>query len=98
MIVMTRKKHESIVINNDITVLVVEIRGDKVRLGVDAPSDVPFHRREVYDAIIRNQEDNRSPEEVAFDQKKSAVEGLWRTRLAEARTLEQLEDLRRKLA
>ncbi len=53
MLVLSRKKNESIVINNDITIVVVEIRGDKVRLGVEAPKEVPVHRREVYDAIQR---------------------------------------------
>lgn len=51
MLVLSRKKNESIVINNDITVTVVEIRGDKVRLGIVAPKDVPVHRQEVYEAI-----------------------------------------------
>ena len=51
MLVLSRKKNESIVINNDITVTVVEIRGDKVRLGIVAPKEVPVHRQEVYDAI-----------------------------------------------
>lgn len=51
MLVLSRKKNESIVINNDIVVTVVEIRGDKVRLGIVAPRDVPVHRQEVYDAI-----------------------------------------------
>jgi len=54
MLVLSRKKNESIVINNDITIVVVEIRGDKVRLGIEAPKEVPVHRREVYDAIRRN--------------------------------------------
>ncbi len=54
MLVLSRKKNESIVIDNDITIVVVEIRGDKVRLGVEAPKEVPVHRREVYDAIHRN--------------------------------------------
>ncbi|MDH3718075.1 MAG: carbon storage regulator CsrA [Planctomycetota bacterium] len=53
MLVLSRKKNESIVINNDITIVVVEIRGDKVRLGVEAPKEVPVHRREVYEAIKR---------------------------------------------
>jgi carbon storage regulator len=53
MLVLSRKKNESIIINNDITIVVVEIRGDKVRLGVEAPKEVPVHRREVYDAIKR---------------------------------------------
>ena len=56
MLVLSRKKNESIVINNDITIVVVEIRGDKVRLGVEAPKEVPVHRREVYDAIKRNEQ------------------------------------------
>jgi len=51
MLVLSRKKNESIVINSDITVTVVEIRGDKVRLGIVAPKEVPVHRQEVYDAI-----------------------------------------------
>ena len=55
MLVLSRKKNESIVINNDITIVVVEIRGDKVRLGIEAPKEIPVHRREVYDAIKRNE-------------------------------------------
>jgi carbon storage regulator len=55
MLVLSRKKNESIVINNDITIVVVEIRGDKVRLGVEAPKEVPVHRHEVYEAIRRNE-------------------------------------------
>ncbi len=51
MLVLSRKKNESIVINNDITITVVEIRGDKVRLGIVAPKDVPVHRQEVWEAI-----------------------------------------------
>lgn len=55
MLVLSRKKDESIVINDNIVVTIVEIRGDKVRLGIDAPRDVPVHRQEVLDAIIREQ-------------------------------------------
>jgi carbon storage regulator len=51
MLVLSRKKNESIVINNDIIITVVEIRGDKVRLGIVAPKEVPVHRQEVYEAI-----------------------------------------------
>jgi carbon storage regulator len=62
MLVLSRKKNESIIINDHITVTVVEIRGDKVRLGIDAPKEVTVHRREVYEAIqnqskARNRED-----------------------------------------
>ena len=66
MLVLSRKKNESIVIDNNITIVVVEIRGDKVRLGVEAPREVPVHRREVYDAIQRSQQtddaSNAAPE------------------------------------
>ena len=51
MLVLSRKKNESIVINDNITIVVVEVRGDKVRLGIDAPKDVPVHRKEIYNAI-----------------------------------------------
>lgn len=52
MLVLSRKQNESIVIAGTITVTVVEIAGNKIRLGIDAPRDVPVHRKEVYDAIL----------------------------------------------
>ncbi|MFC1597492.1 carbon storage regulator CsrA [Planctomycetota bacterium] len=64
MLVLSRKKNETIVIKDDITITVVDIRGDKVRLGIDAPKDVPVHRREVYDAIKRS-EGSREPSQDA---------------------------------
>lgn len=64
MLVLSRKKNESIVINDNITIVVVEIRGDKIRLGIDAPSDVPVHRKEVYDAIHRKPTTSTSPDKV----------------------------------
>lgn len=54
MLILSRKKNESIKINDDITIVVVEIRGDKVRLGVEAPKETPVHRNEVYEAIRRH--------------------------------------------
>jgi len=55
MLVLSRKKNESIVIDENIVVTIVEIRGDKVRLGIEAPRDIPVHRREVLDAILQEQ-------------------------------------------
>ena len=55
MLILSRKRNESIIINDNIVVTVVDIRGDKVRLGFDAPRDVPIHRQEVYDAIRRSE-------------------------------------------
>jgi len=67
MLVLSRKKNESIVINNEITIVVVEIRGDKVRLGVEAPKEVPVHRREVYDAIKRAVDANNAELDASLD-------------------------------
>lgn len=69
MLVLSRKRNESIVINDDITIVVVEIRGDKVRLGVEAPKEVSVHRREVFDAIHRNK---LEAEKKAADSAKAA--------------------------
>jgi carbon storage regulator len=55
MLVLSRKKNESIVIDDNIVITVVEIRGDKVRLGIQAPREVPVHRSEVYEAIQSEQ-------------------------------------------
>jgi carbon storage regulator len=51
MLVLSRKMNESVVINDNITIVVVEIRGDKVRLGIDAPKEITVHRKEIHDAI-----------------------------------------------
>ena len=51
MLVLTRERDEEIVIGGNIRVVVVEIRGDKVRLGIEAPAEIPVHRREVQDRI-----------------------------------------------
>lgn len=56
MLVLSRKKNESIVINDNIVITVVEVRGDKVRLGVVAPKDVTVHRQEVFEAIQKGDE------------------------------------------
>lgn len=62
MLVLSRKKNEKIKIGDTIEVVIVEIRGDKVRLGVQAPDDVPVHREEVYDAIRRGTPVRQGPE------------------------------------
>jgi carbon storage regulator len=55
MLVLSRKKNESIIINDNIKITVVEIRGDKIRLGIEAPRDVPVHRQEIFEAIKSGQ-------------------------------------------
>lgn len=54
MLVLSRRPNESIVIDDKIVITVIEIRGDKVRLGIEAPRDVPIHRSEVYEAIHKS--------------------------------------------
>ena len=56
MLALTRKKGESLVINNDIEITILEIRGDQIKLGVSAPKEVPIYRKEVYTQI---QQENR---------------------------------------
>jgi carbon storage regulator len=51
MLVLSRKKNERIIIDQNIVITIVEIRGDKVRLGIEAPKEIPIHRSEVHDAI-----------------------------------------------
>lgn len=62
MLVLSRHRDESIMIGDDVVVTIVDIRGDKVRLGIEAPQSIPVHRQEVYDAIQReNQKSSNSP-------------------------------------
>ena len=60
MLVLSRQRDESIMIGDDVEIIIVDVRGDKVRLGITAPKDIPVHRREIYDAIKR--EKGLSPE------------------------------------
>ena len=63
MLVLSRHRDESIMIGDEIVVTIVDIRGDKVRLGINAPSSIPVHRQEVFDAIQREaQRDAADPD------------------------------------
>jgi carbon storage regulator len=53
MLVLSRQRDETIMIGDDIEITIVDIRGDKVRLGITAPNTIPVHRKEVYEAIQR---------------------------------------------
>ena len=56
MLVLSRHRDESIMIGDDVVITIVDIRGDKVRLGIEAPHDIPVHRQEAYEAIKRENE------------------------------------------
>jgi carbon storage regulator len=64
MLVLSRQRDESIVIGDNIVVTVVDVRGDKVRLGIEAPREVSVHRREVYEAIQR---ENQQASKIRLD-------------------------------
>jgi carbon storage regulator len=53
MFVLSRQKDESIMIGDDVEVIIIDIRGDKVRLGIISPKEIPIHRKEIYDALQR---------------------------------------------
>ena len=53
MLVLSRRRDESIIIGDNIVITVLDVRGDKVRIGINAPTDIPIHRQEVYEAIQR---------------------------------------------
>lgn len=56
MLVLSRQRDESIMIGDDVEITIVDVRGEKVRLGINAPAHIPVHRKEVYEAIKREKE------------------------------------------
>ena len=71
MLVLSRQKDESIIIGDDVEVVIVDVRGDKVRLGITAPKDIPVHRREVYDAIQREKKEKAEKGNIGDDNVKA---------------------------
>ena len=64
MLVLSRHKDQRIMLGNDIILTIVDIRGDEVRIGIDAPQNLPVHREEVYDAIKKEIEKGTSGKET----------------------------------
>ena len=62
MLVLSRQRDESIMIGDDVEIIIVDVRGDKVRLGITAPKCIPVHRREIYDAIQREKAEKKEPQ------------------------------------
>ena len=60
MLVLSRQKDESIMVGDDVEIIIIDVHGDKVRLGITAPKSIAVHRREVYDAIQKEKEDKNS--------------------------------------
>ena len=74
MLVLSRQRDESIMIGDDVEIIIVDVRGDKVRLGITAPKSIPVHRREIYDAIQREKNDKKEPEKEAKTTKQEKPE------------------------
>ena len=88
MLVMSRKANESIVLNHQITVTVVDIRGDKVRLGIQAPREASVHRGEFYQALNSDSDDPyRTVAPIAGVQQEPAAELRTNSRQAESTDL-----------
>ncbi len=62
MLVLSRQKDESIMVGDDVEITIVDVRGDKVRLGITAPRQIPVHRKEIYEAIQREKAQKQSTE------------------------------------
>ncbi len=63
MLVLSRQKDESIMIGDDVEITIVDVRGDKVRLGITAPRNIPVHRMEVYEAIQREKREKKAEQQ-----------------------------------
>lgn len=74
MLVLSRRTGESIVINDNVTVTIVDVRGDKVRIGIDAPREVSIHRQEVFELIRQEQEQRATQQPDAASQTGTAGE------------------------
>ena len=72
MLVLSRQRDESIIIGDNVVVTIVDVRGDKVRLGIEAPREVSVHRREVYEAIQR---ENQQAAKIRPDAARSVPDG-----------------------
>ena len=75
MLVLSRQRDESIMIGDDVEIIIVDVRGDKVRLGITAPKSVPVHRREIYDAIQREKTEKKEPDKQPEKEAKAPKQG-----------------------
>lgn len=74
MLVLSRQKDESIMIGDDVKITIVDVRGDKVRIGISAPKEIPVHRIEIYDAIQREKKEKTEHTKEPSDKTAAAQE------------------------
>ncbi|MFQ6036430.1 MAG: carbon storage regulator CsrA [Sedimentisphaerales bacterium] len=72
MLVLSRQRDESIMIGDDVKITIVDVRGDKVRLGIEAPKEIPVHRMEIYEAIQREKKEKQAQEQPEKQPEKTA--------------------------
>jgi carbon storage regulator len=72
MLVLSRQRDQSIMIGDDVKITIVDVRGDKVRLGIEAPKEIPVHRMEIYEAIQREKKEKEAKEQPETATKEKA--------------------------
>jgi carbon storage regulator len=89
MLVLSRQKDESIMIGDDVEVTIVDVRGDKVRLGITAPKEIPVHRMEVYEAIQREKREKQAQEQEKSEKNEKQAQEREKSEKNEKQAQEQ---------
>ena len=97
MLVLSRQRDESIMIGDNVEITIVDVRGDKVRLGITAPREIPVHRREIYDTIQREKAAAAAAEKSAAEKQEEAPEAKPE-KAPEAKSEEASEDKPEKMS
>ena len=91
MLVLSRQRDESIMIGDDVEIIIVDVRGDKVRLGITAPKSIPVHRREIYDAIQREKKEKEKAQKEQQESQKEQQESQKEQKESQKEQKEQQE-------
>ena len=92
MLVLSRQKNESIIIGDNIEIIIVDVRGGKVKLGITAPKNISVHRKEVYEAIQREKKSQKLAEEDLNDEPDEVDEGLSHNAVEFTDSVDSIDD------